>query len=80
MVEERQRDMEINRNPGKRVYTTTVAPLLSKNAMAYAIFLRNQGKRVYTIGPERRVYTIETSDPEKQKGGFPRWWRIFLLP
>ena len=24
-------------------------------------------KRVYTIGPERRVYTIEASDPDKRK-------------
>ena len=53
----------------KRVYTTTVAPLLSrsvarprghrKKAMVYTIVLRKQGKRVYTIGAERRVYTIE---------------------
>ena len=27
----------------------------------------NKGKGVYTIGPERRVYTIEASDPEKEK-------------
>ena len=39
---------------GKRAYTTTMAPLLSQ-------------KRVYTIGPQRRVYTIEASDPEKKK-------------
>ena len=26
-----------------------------------------QGKRVYTIGPERRVHTIEASDPEKEE-------------
>ena len=30
-----------------------------KKAMVYTIFLGKQGKRVYTIGPERRVYTIE---------------------
>ena len=35
--------------------------------MVYTIFLGKQGKRVYTIAPERRVYTIEASDPEKQK-------------
>ena len=36
-------------------------------------FLAKQGKRVYTIGPERRVCTIEASDPEKvlrRKEGF----------
>ena len=60
---------------GKRVYTTTVAPLLSrsvarprghrtKKAMVYTIFLREQGKRAHTTGPERRVYTIEAPDPE----------------
>ena len=32
--------------------------------------LGKQGKRVYTIGPERGVYTIEASDPEKEK------WRV----
>ena len=26
-----------------------------------------QGKRIYTISPERRVYTIEASNPEKEK-------------
>ena len=44
--------------------------------MVYTIFLGKQGKRVYTIGPERgaytigperRVYTIEASDPENKK-------------
>ena len=35
-----------------------------KKAMVYTIFLGKQGKRVYTIGPERRVYTIE---PRKRK-------------
>ena len=35
--------------------------------MAYTIVLGKQGKRLYTIGPERRVYTIEASDPEKEK-------------
>ena len=35
-------------------------------------FLGKQGKRVYTIGPERRVYTTEASDLEKngEKEGF----------
>ena len=67
------------RKPGKkRVYTTTVAPLLSRSvtrpqghraetAMMYTILLGKQGKWVYTIGLERRVYTIEASDPEKEK-------------
>ena len=52
----------------KRGNTTTVAPLLSrsvarprghrgKKAMVHTILLGKQGKRVYTIGPERRVYT-----------------------
>ena len=70
----------------KRVYTTTVAPLLSrsvarprghraKKAIVYTIFLEKQGKRVYTIGPERRVYSIEPQTPKK-KGGFLRWWCI----
>ena len=30
-----------------------------KKAMVYTTFLGKQGKRVYTTGPERRVYTIE---------------------
>ena len=62
----------------KRVYTTTVGPLFSrsvarpqghrpKNAMVYAIFLGKQGKRVYTIGLERRVYTIEPQTRKKKK-------------
>ena len=62
-----------------RVYTTTtVAPLLCRavarlrghratQAMVYTISLGKQGKRVYTMGLERRVYTIEASDPEKEK-------------
>ena len=52
----------------KRVYTTTMAPLLSrslaqprghkaKQAMVCTIFLGKQAKRVYTIGPEREWYT-----------------------
>ena len=38
--------------------------------MVYTIFLGKQGERVYTIGPERRVYTVihhRASDPEKEK-------------
>ena len=35
--------------------------------MVYTIFLGKQGKRAYAVGPERRVYTIEASDPEKEK-------------
>ena len=65
----------------KGVYTTTVAPLLSRSvarlrghranqATVYTIFLGKLGKRVHNIGPERRVYTIEASDPEKEK------WRV----
>ena len=62
----------------KRVYTTTAGPLFSrsvarprghraKNAMVYTIFLGKQGKRVYTISPERRVYTIEPQTQKKKK-------------
>ena len=62
----------------KRVYTTTVAPLLSqsvarprghraKKAIVSTISLGKQGKGVHTIGPEIRVYTIEASDPKKEK-------------
>ena len=32
----------------------------------YTITLGEQGKRVFTIGPER-VYTIEASDPENNE-------------
>ena len=64
---------------GKKVYTTTtVGPLFSrsvararghraKKAMVYTIFLGKQGKRVYTIGLERRVYTIEPQTRKKKK-------------
>ena len=62
----------------KRVYTTTVGPLFSrsvarprghraKKTMVYTIFLGKQGKRVYTIGPERRVCTIEPQTRKKKK-------------
>ena len=62
----------------KRVYTTTAGPLFSrsvarprghraKKAMVYTMFLGKQGKRVYTIGPERRVYTIEPQTRKKKK-------------
>ena len=38
-----------------------------------------QSKRIYTIGPKRRVYTIKASDPKrKKKGGFPRWWCVLF--
>ena len=70
--------------PGKkRVYTTTVAPLLSrsvarprghraKKAMVYTAFLgKTREKGIHTISPERKVYTVDASDPEKEKkGGF----------
>ena len=63
---------------GKKSCTTTMGPLFSlsvarprghraKKAMVYTIFLRKQGKRVYTIGPERRVYTIEPQTRKKKK-------------
>ena len=35
--------------------------------MVYTIFLGKQGKRVYTIGPEGRVYTIEPQTQKKKK-------------
>ena len=35
--------------------------------MVYTIFLGKQGERVYTIGPERRVYTIEPQTRKKKK-------------
>ena len=38
-----------------------------KKAMVYTIFLGKQGKRVYTIGPERRIYTIEAQSQKKKK-------------
>ena len=47
--------------------------------MVYTIFLGKQGKRVYTIGPERRVYTIEP-DPEKEKKEGRRGGVYFFLP
>ena len=36
----------------------------------------SQRKRVYTKGPERRVYIIEASDPEKKN---PWWWCIICF-
>ena len=62
----------------KRVYTTTVEPLFSrsvarpqgrraKKAMVYTLVLGKQGKRVYTIGPERSVYTTEPQTRKKKK-------------
>ena len=41
----------------------------AKTAMVYTIFLGKQGKRVYTIGPKRRVYTIEPQTRKKKKRG-----------
>ena len=35
-----------------------------KKTMVQTIILGKQWKRVYTLGPERRVYTIEASSPE----------------
>ena len=48
--------------------------------MVCTIFLGKQRKRVYTIGPERRVYTIEASDSEKEKGGFHGGGVYFFFP
>ena len=38
-----------------------------KKTMVYTVFLEKQGKKVYTIGPERRVYIIEPQTPKKKK-------------
>ena len=46
--------------------------------MVDTISLGKQGKRVYTIGPER-VYTIGTRDPEKDEG-FHGGGVYFFLP
>ena len=51
----------------------------AKPAMVYTIFLGKQGKRVYTTGLERRVYTIEPQTLKKKKGS-PRWWCMIFLP
>ena len=76
----------------KRVYTTTVGPLFSrsvaqprghraKTAMVYTTFLGKQGKRVYTIGPERRAYTIEPQTrKETKKEGLHGGGVYFFLP
>ena len=43
--------------------------------------LGKQGKGLYTIDPERRVYTIEAADPEKEKReGFHGGGVYFRLP
>ena len=41
----------------------------SQSKQSYGIyhFLGKQGQRVYTIGPERMVYTIEPQTPKKKK-------------
>ena len=38
-----------------------------KKTMVYTIFLGKIGKRVFTIGPERRENTIEPQTPKKKK-------------
>ena len=40
---------------------------LAKLARLYTFSWKKPRERVYTIGSERRVYTIEDSDPEKEK-------------
>ena len=60
---------------GKKEYTPPpwhpffhgLSPDPAKKTMVYTFFQGKQGKRVYTTGPERRVYTIDASDPEKEK-------------
>ena len=59
----------------------TLTSQSKKSYGVYLIFLGKQGKRVYTRGPERRVYTIEASDPEKEKKeGFHGGGVYFFLP
>ena len=49
--------------------------------MVYTVFLGKQGKRVHTIGLERRVYTMQAADPEKEKKeGFHGGDVYFFLP
>ena len=67
--------IQILKTREKRVYTTTVAPLLfgwvarpqGHRAKMLWCILETHGKRVYTIGPGRRVYIMEASDPEKER-------------
>ena len=35
--------------------------------MVYIISLGNEGKGMYATGPERRLYVMEASKPEKEK-------------
>ena len=54
---------------------------IQKKAIVYTIFPGKRGKRVYTIGPERRVYTIEASDPEiEKKEGLHGGGAYFFFP
>ena len=71
--------MSFRRLLERGVYTTTVAPGLSQSVARpqgntakeklWCIPLpwKKQGKRVYTIGPERSVYTIEPQTPKQKK-------------
>ena len=62
-------------NPSRRCFGKGFKghQIQAKIDMVYRIFLGKQGKRVYTIDPERRVYIIEASDPEKEEQrGFPQ--------
>ena len=52
----------------------------AKKAMVYTILTGKQGKRVYTIGPEKREYIIERQTWKKKKRGSPRRWCILFLP
>ena len=63
----------------KRAYTTTVTPHLflglspdpevteQKTLWCIPFSWENKGKRVYTIGPERRVYTTRPQTRKKKK-------------
>ena len=53
----------------------------SKKAIQFTLSLGKQGTRVCTIGPERRVYTIEASNPEtEKKEGFYGGGGVYFFP
>ena len=53
----------------------------AEKALVYTIFLGKLGKRVYAIGPERRVYTIEPqTQQKKKKEGLHGGGVYFFLP
>ena len=55
--------------------------VIEQNTMVHTISLGKQGKRVYTIGPARRVYSTEASGPRaRNKEGFHGGGVYFSLP